>query len=400
MLSSDISRDDLLILLASMGVVLPESSKLPVEGLNKRLGQTLDTSQDYSNQIDTPVVDPWTFPLWPEGKSLYEATQRGNITEAFTGVMSQPKQGGLSSKEDTFKEMRQSVLTMAYAHDEGIREIYYRDKDMRWALYVRILDVYELKNGTPLFFLVYRLEKEMHFDSGCAHSKMSDLERRMILRLFRQNRKRLDPKQLEDPKKKELEKIGLYQSFVLPLCPIGMKSLGKLTDPGCEVCGKKTGSRCLQCLSVLYCGKECQRADWPTHKQACKSLKGGKWHKITLSHFAAGLPFQTLMNRLDSGNGVSLRGDGPPEDVHNGKMFLAKFQLPLSSGSTIPQRMLVYDRQRSFSLNWERNSDPVLFDEAARIIGGDLKFYRWMKRTGDYTFEICIDRSPIPYPVW
>ena len=42
---------------------------------------------------------------------------------------------------------------------------------------------------------------------------------------------------------------------------------------GCSVCGSlgKTNS-CSRCRSVIYCGAACQRADWPTHKKACKKL--------------------------------------------------------------------------------------------------------------------------------
>ena len=138
MLPSEISRDDILILLASMGVVLPKDTKMPLEELNKRLQQALDTAQAYADLITKPPVDPLALPLWPDGKSLYEATLRGNITEHATGQMARPKKGGQSAKEDTFKEMRQSVLTMACAHDEGVREIFFRDADRKWTLYVRV----------------------------------------------------------------------------------------------------------------------------------------------------------------------------------------------------------------------------------------------------------------------
>ena len=81
--------------------------------------------------------------------------------------------------------------------------------------------------------------------------KVSDLERRILLRLFEKNAKRLPPKySLAD------RADGATTSFVLPLCPIGMLALGKLAhNSGCEVCGKKTTSRCMQCMSVVYCGK-------------------------------------------------------------------------------------------------------------------------------------------------
>ena len=39
--------------------------------------------------------------------------------------------------------------------------------------------------------------------------------------------------------------------------------LGQL-GPGCEL------HRCARCRAVFYCGPICQRADWMTHKSACK----------------------------------------------------------------------------------------------------------------------------------
>ncbi|KAK3652415.1 hypothetical protein LTR56_005125 [Elasticomyces elasticus] len=43
----------------------------------------------------------------------------------------------------------------------------------------------------------------------------------------------------------------------------------------CGVCGAGPDislSRCVQCKSVWYCGKECQKKDWKLHKIACKTL--------------------------------------------------------------------------------------------------------------------------------
>ena len=78
-----------------------------------------------------------------------------------------------------------------------------------------------------------------------------DLERRALLKLFRRNAKKLDQNKEEEP-----IMDALYKSFVLPLCPLNMLTLGKLTlNTGCEVCGKKDTSRCVQCLAVAYCSR-------------------------------------------------------------------------------------------------------------------------------------------------
>jgi hypothetical protein len=47
----------------------------------------------------------------------------------------------------------------------------------------------------------------------------------------------------------------------------------------CNGCKEQSESsrlmKCMQCLSIEYCSKECQRADWKSHKQYCALLKKG-----------------------------------------------------------------------------------------------------------------------------
>ena len=39
----------------------------------------------------------------------------------------------------------------------------------------------------------------------------------------------------------------------------------------CEVCSAIRNLKVCKCVSVAYCGKECQRADWKKHKKGCAS---------------------------------------------------------------------------------------------------------------------------------
>lgn len=51
---------------------------------------------------------------------------------------------------------------------------------------------------------------------------------------------------------------------------VGTGSFSKV----CLHCGSVTGNmRCSGCFSARYCGKECQRAHWASHKHECKSVK-------------------------------------------------------------------------------------------------------------------------------
>ncbi|KAK5680918.1 Zinc finger MYND domain-containing protein 10 [Elasticomyces elasticus] len=40
----------------------------------------------------------------------------------------------------------------------------------------------------------------------------------------------------------------------------------------CGMCGSNAKLNCSRCHHILYCSKECQIKDWPTHKSVCKFL--------------------------------------------------------------------------------------------------------------------------------
>ena len=50
----------------------------------------------------------------------------------------------------------------------------------------------------------------------------------------------------------------------------------------CDACGAKGGdggvklSTCRTCQGVSYCGKNCQRAAWPTHRPVCEVSRKNK----------------------------------------------------------------------------------------------------------------------------
>eukprot|EP00111_Clytia_hemisphaerica_P024600 TCONS_00072530-protein len=39
----------------------------------------------------------------------------------------------------------------------------------------------------------------------------------------------------------------------------------------CYVCGSTLAKQCTGCHTISYCGKDCQKKDWPFHKNSCKS---------------------------------------------------------------------------------------------------------------------------------
>jgi hypothetical protein len=137
----------------------------------------------------------------------------------------------------------------------------------------QVISVHEIK-GAPLFTLLYKdvytkpnrpivdqVQTLLEADTASASDTFrvsaawtTELERLSIIKLLRLNSKRLalDYHPLD---KKIESKYGLKASFALPLGPLSLRDIGKLTtNLGCEVCGKTNISRCVQCLSVSYCG--------------------------------------------------------------------------------------------------------------------------------------------------
>ncbi|KDR80994.1 hypothetical protein GALMADRAFT_61129 [Galerina marginata CBS 339.88] len=423
-MSSKICREDLLVLLASIGVSLPTNTKISEEDLNKRLTQALDAAQQFRTVIESTPFNPSTFPTWPLEKNLPEATVRLGIMDGVKMKLSHgPKVS--ADKKDTFKEIRTAVMSFAHGIQAGQREFWLTDqlgKFEGWGIYarVRVVLLRFSQKTLPLFVVLY---KELH---PVASSSIQDavealltstntgvltgiqtteLERLTMLKLFRMNTKRLTGDFYPEDSKARSQ--GLKPSFLLPLGPLTMREMGKLTtDTGCEVCGKKNISRCLQCLSVAYCSPECQKHDWPNHKPTCRSLKGGTWHTVTFdtpeTPHGAGV---VIMNRLDTIDEVKAKGQiaptkkGVPPDVHEGKIFLVKFQISLFQFKD-EANFLLYDRQRSFQVMWWRKDDRDLFDEAEEALADELKMYRWARRVGDYQLSVCLDRAPAQKPVW
>ncbi|KAF8066677.1 hypothetical protein FPV67DRAFT_1449840 [Lyophyllum atratum] len=427
MSSFDIDRGDVLLLLDCMGIKLPKNTKISDDDLNKRLHQALDGAQRFHDLL-APVspVNPATLPTWTSSTPLLEAVSRGNLKEAYQNMMDgfhrKPRPTS-SAKEDTFTEVRQIVLGFANGYDRGHKVFALNDKQGEWCIVVRamasllqIVQVFSLGGdpNVPLFSLLYRVvyrasNMTLHDHLGLMFRgadvvavSTTDLERRCALKLFAMNSKRISSSY--KPRRETME-ADHRLTFLVPIGPLNMRDLGKLNNsPGCEICGKKNTSRCTQCLSVAYCGKECQREHWKEHKGQCRALKGGTWHTISFTMETGGLDYRFIVNRFDTMHDVQAQVEhtdpkAPPPNVHGDKVFLVKFQISLSQFGS-DASMLLYDRQKSFQVYWKKAEDPRIFAEAEKAMGDKLKIYRWARRVGDYQLSVCFDRTPETDPVW
>lgn len=225
------------------------------------------------------------------------------------------------------------------------------------------------------------------------------LAQKLLLKVLEMNSEFLDT--TFKPTKRDCE--AKYKlSFLVPVLPLDMLDVASLSrDTGCAVCGDPMQKKCAACHSVSYCGKECQIADWGTHKRVCKSLAGGKWISVSVSLTAcAGMDSSTISALSIIGEPIVKKDDTKsakrlPPNIHGDSVFIVKIQVP--KGSLRPPS-LIYDRRRSFEFHLKNDVDPESYNSLRTIAreSGCLgqKIYRFARRTGDQTLSICLDREP------
>ncbi|KAI1792749.1 hypothetical protein LXA43DRAFT_1060444 [Ganoderma leucocontextum] len=427
-----LNRPETLQVLNCMGVELPAETKLADDILDKRLRDALNAAQykDYlPSPLSLPDLPPWPVPKGNEGRSLFEAVQRGSIHESRQ-IHAKKLAGGSAVPElfvDPFTDLRQTMMGLGKWLDQGLRWCVLQDREKEHcAVNVRILDVLEINDKTPALVVLYHAFDKSTAKSGADWLKdqiatnppeigkvilnvnATPLEQRLLLKLLKLNASMV-------PSDYEVERRPGEQSFkvsvLLPIGPLEYTALSKLNaNQGCAVCGKRAASRCAGCHSISYCGQVCQRADWPEHKVACRSLKGGTWHTIRLR---ASMPGMEGMHMAHINNHTSTslgleRGttvqpaDGstpPPPNAYGDRPFLVKLQIGLG-GVGQGASMMLYDRKRTAQAFVHLDDDAWTFAELVKEMEGPrgghggLKMYRWARRVGDWEMSVCLDRTP------
>ncbi|KAM5546031.1 hypothetical protein V8D89_000157 [Ganoderma adspersum] len=427
-----LNRSETLQILQCMGIELPADTKLLDDVLDKRLRDALNAAQ-YKDRLPSPFdplnLSPWPTPKGGEGRSLFDAVQRGSLHESRQ-IFAKKLAGGSAVPElyvDPFTDLRQTMMGIGKWLDQGLRWCVLQDREKEHcAVNMRILDILEINDKTPAFVVLYRSFDKSSAESGAdwvvdqiatnppeigkvlLNVNATPLEQRLLLKLLKLNASMV-------PSDYEVERRPGEESFkvsvLLPIGPLEYTALSKLNaNQGCAVCGKRAASRCAGCHSVSYCGQVCQRADWPAHKAACRSLKGGTWHTI---HIRASMPGMEgkYMAHINHRTSTSLglergmtfqQADAsapPPPNAYGDRPFLVKLQIGLS-GAGVAESMMLYDRKRTAQAFVHLDDDAWTFAELVKEMKGlrgghgGLKMYRWAKRVGDWELSVCLDRAP------
>ncbi|KAI0356850.1 hypothetical protein OH77DRAFT_1477050 [Trametes cingulata] len=435
-----LTRSETLQMLASMDIELPNAAALSDDALDKRLKAALDAAQEKERFSDRLPLNLRDLPEWPlvqadelrsDARPLLEAVSRGNLREIRDRNMPDLLGAGGGPQEEfgyPFVALRKTTMSMTDVLDHGLTWCIIQDPaNKERAINFRVLRVYELDQHTPAIVLLYRkVSSGNAVDAArwCQHQMRSnpvnvpgagvsinatELVQKLLLKLLDMNKKLLPSHY--NPRRGRYEE-QFRASVLLPLGPLEYEAISRISGTtGCAVCGARRVFRCKQCQTVQYCSAECQRADWPTHKDPCRSLnlQSGKWctvkFRVTLPGLE-GLRYSSTINQytnltrmMDDHQTTTLQDtERPYPNAHGDNPFVVKLQVGLGGR---PTHMMVYDRQRSFNSVYVTIGDnPREFAElVAEMEGprggfGGLKMYRWAKRTGDWELSICVDRPP------
>lgn len=121
------NRQETLRALACLGVVLPPHTKLSDDALDKRRRQALVATQPLSQVLSSsdtkssPLLNFSSFSAWPSnGTPVHEVSSRLSLQE--TGLSAKGLNPGLAPlRLDPFNDLRQTVIRIAKAWDDGYR---------------------------------------------------------------------------------------------------------------------------------------------------------------------------------------------------------------------------------------------------------------------------------------
>lgn len=139
----DITREEKLQYLYSMGVDLPLTTRLPDDAIEKKFRSAIDASQSFATINAKPPFDPSVLPPWSKTTcktTLLKTVSRGNFEEAFANIRArrEGKDSAWPLFENTFMDARQTIMGLADGIDNGVNTALIQDKDTKCAICIRV----------------------------------------------------------------------------------------------------------------------------------------------------------------------------------------------------------------------------------------------------------------------
>lgn len=145
MASTD-DRDELLHALRWMGIELPPRSKLTTDSLDKKLRKALDLSQCIkaefkgANTLNLSKLKEWSA---VSSSPLMESVKTVSVNEASKNFTALSATGSIPAPElfvDPFIDLRQTIMGLGKAFDEGVTISLLRDKEGTHSIILRVSD--------------------------------------------------------------------------------------------------------------------------------------------------------------------------------------------------------------------------------------------------------------------
>ena len=150
----------------------------------------------------------------------------------------------------------------------------------------------------------------------------------------------------------------------------------------CEVCGALNARRCTSCFLTRYCGRECQKVNWPQHKIKCKEVRR-QFLPVTLVQPGKGAVLQNIS--WNKKGKIKNIGSVVPAKSN----FVVKIQIPfddtstrfwteLMGGNASEKCLSLYDEKKSvygFIKSDEPTYDILVSKIKAEGVFGDKGFF-------------------------
>eukprot|EP01113_Clastostelium_recurvatum_P011785 TRINITY_DN16039_c0_g1_i2.p1 TRINITY_DN16039_c0_g1~~TRINITY_DN16039_c0_g1_i2.p1 ORF type:complete len:484 (+),score=114.10 TRINITY_DN16039_c0_g1_i2:80-1531(+) len=169
-----------------------------------------------------------------------------------------------------------------------------------------------------------------------------------------------------------LSPIQMYMGCGGPVTTMVDKFLRKVagSDPMprsekvCGHCGRSGEgvqlNACSRCKLTLYCSRECQKKDWPTHKATCQ-------RSVTLMVRPFYHEASTTWSPADAKRGNLKFYDADPNFEGKDKAMVIKIQVGLLD-QVGRSDMMVYNKKRDFQCMIRRADDAAVFDTIFKLI--------------------------------
>ncbi|KAH9908229.1 uncharacterized protein BXZ73DRAFT_60081 [Epithele typhae] len=421
-------------------------SSLPHGALPKYLRTMLDSAQ-YGMRLQ-PFVDLNALPEWPkpdsatrrtrfiqhympkteasppvaqDPTSLAQVIERGDCDEAKGLYERAHKYSGAAFQiPDPFAGLRIAVLELAKLCDCGSLWMMVGCTEKRHIINIRVVSIRKLHDRTPVFVVLYGAacpDEDVQFvawalarnaatplNPGVAYLNSNQfmvhrLTVKLLLQMLQMNRSLVPP---DLPIERKRLKENFAASVLGPVGPLyEIFFAGIQNRLLCATCRARSRKECSQCFAVVYCNEECQRKHWAVHRDDCiPRAAPGRWITVQASDLHSD---PSRSGHLT--NTVDLVQHPAADARRRAKPFVVKLWHPSCLVPYTPgcirgyyRTMEMIDSRRSLVLSI---SDPrelldILEQEliGPRIEYGGMRMYRWAKRTGTWTYDICVDRVP------